>query len=86
MEDPTESTRRRMVADINANAGNRATLEAEHGTVWDTDELGRDFEVIGFLAPFVVVRRKSDGKRAAFSSSTARDSTIASSKTTDDFG
>lgn len=65
MEDPTESTRRRMVADINANAGNRATLEAEHGTVWDTDELGRDFEVIGFLAPFVVVRRKSDGKKGS---------------------
>jgi hypothetical protein len=28
---------------------------------WTTEELGRDFEVIGFLAPFVAVRRRSDG-------------------------
>ena len=28
---------------------------------WTTDELQEDFEVIGFQAPFVVVRRKSDG-------------------------
>ena len=32
-----------------------------HGQVWDTQELERDFEVIGFLAPFVGVRRRSDG-------------------------
>ena len=30
---------------------------------WDTAELQEDFEVLGFLAPFVVVRRKSDGVR-----------------------
>lgn len=29
---------------------------------WDTTELLQDFEVIGFLAPTVFVRRKSDGK------------------------
>lgn len=28
---------------------------------WTTDELREEFEVIGFLAPFVVVRRKNDG-------------------------
>jgi hypothetical protein len=28
---------------------------------WDTAELQRDFNVVGFLAPFVVVTRKSDG-------------------------
>jgi hypothetical protein len=28
---------------------------------WDTDALRRDFEVIGFLAPYVAVRRKADG-------------------------
>jgi hypothetical protein len=28
---------------------------------WSTEDLRRDFEVIGFLAPFVVVKRKSDG-------------------------
>jgi hypothetical protein len=29
--------------------------------VWDTDQLRADFEVTGFAAPFVVVRRKIDG-------------------------
>lgn len=32
---------------------------------WDTAELQRDFDVIGFLAPYVVVRRKSDGQRGS---------------------
>jgi len=31
------------------------------GQTWTTTELQREFEVIGFAAPFVVVRRKSDG-------------------------
>ena len=29
---------------------------------WDTTELTQDFEVIGFAAPYVAVRRKSDGQ------------------------
>ena len=41
----------------------RAEAEAKHGQVWNTHELQRDFEVEGFQAPCVVVRRKSDGKR-----------------------
>lgn len=28
---------------------------------WTTDELREEFEVKGFLAPFVVVTRRSDG-------------------------
>ena len=28
---------------------------------WNTQELQEDFEVIGFQAPFVVVKRKADG-------------------------
>lgn len=30
---------------------------------WDTQQLQEDFEVLGFLAPFVVVKRRSDGKK-----------------------
>jgi hypothetical protein len=30
---------------------------------WDTDELQKDFEVESFLAPYVVVRRKSNGAK-----------------------
>lgn len=32
---------------------------------WDTTELQRDYEVLGFAAPYVVVRRKSDGKKGS---------------------
>jgi len=63
--DATEPYRRRRLAEINAQAGSREALEAQHGQVWDTQELGRDFEVIGFMAPFVAVRRKTDGKKGS---------------------
>jgi hypothetical protein len=36
-----------------------------HGRVWDTAELNEEFAVIGFLAPFVVVRRKADGSKGS---------------------
>jgi hypothetical protein len=61
MSDPTEAIRRERLAEINAVPNSRDALEAEHGRVWDTDQLRQDFEVIGFLAPVVVVRRRSDG-------------------------
>lgn len=32
------------------------------GETWDTEALQRDFEVLGFAAPFISVRRKSDGQ------------------------
>ena len=59
--DITENARRQLVSELNAVPKGRAELEAEHGEVWDTDELRRDFEAKGFLAPFVIVRRRSDG-------------------------
>lgn len=31
------------------------------GQTWTTDEMARDFEPIGFLAPYIVVRRRADG-------------------------
>ena len=65
MTDETESIRRQMLADINAAPSPREYLEAKHGQVWSTDELSHDFEVIGFAAPLVVVRRKSDGLKGS---------------------
>lgn len=32
---------------------------------WNTAELIEDFEVIGFSAPYVVVRRRSDGQKGS---------------------
>lgn len=65
--DPTEATRRAMVADINFNPSPRAALEATYGAdnVWDTDQLSERFEVIGFMAPFAVVRERTTGAAAA---------------------
>lgn len=65
MSDETEAYRRHRLVEINAEPGSRATLEAQHGAVWTTEELSRDFEVTGFLAPFVVVRRKKDGVKGS---------------------
>lgn len=65
MSDVTESYRRQRVTEINSQPGSREALEAEHGQVWDTSELSRDYEVTGFMAPIVVVRRKSDGVKGS---------------------
>jgi hypothetical protein len=65
MSDPTETIRREMLAEINAAPGSREALEAEHGKVWDTQQLGEDFEVLGFAAPLVVVKRKKDGVKGS---------------------
>jgi hypothetical protein len=65
MSDETESIRRELVAEINAQPGSREALENEHGKVWDTQQLGQDFEVLGFAAPLVVVRRKADGVKGS---------------------
>ena len=65
MADPTEDIRREMIAQINAAPGSREALEAEHGEVWDTERLRTEFEVLGFGAPLVVVRRRGDGVRGS---------------------
>ena len=36
---------------------------APTGQTWTTGQLSEDFDVIGFAAPFVVVRRKLDGRK-----------------------
>ena len=63
--DETEDIRRQMLTEINAVPGSREYLEAKHGQVWDTQQLSDDFEVLGFMAPVVVVRRKSDGQKGS---------------------
>ena len=65
MSDPTEPIRREMVAQINAIEGSREYLESKHGEIWDTSELQEQFEVTGFMAPFVGVRRRCDGMKGS---------------------
>jgi len=63
--DTTEATRRELQATINAEQAEREKLEAEYGQVWSTSELSADFTVLGFMAPMVVVERKSDKVRGS---------------------
>ena len=56
-----ETARRLRATELNRNPGSGSQLEARYGRVWSPDELARDFEVIGFAAPYVVVRSRSDG-------------------------
>jgi hypothetical protein len=65
MPDDTEPIRRREQIEINAQAASRADLEARHGQVWDSDQLQQEFQVLGFMAPYCVVLRKSDGVRGS---------------------
>jgi hypothetical protein len=65
MSDPTEPIRRQRLAEINSDPGSREALEAQYVKVWDTQELSLEFEVIGFMAPYVVVRRKIDGVKGS---------------------
>jgi hypothetical protein len=58
--DPTEGIRRMEQKEINAK--NDAEIPEP---TWDTQKLQEDFTVLGFLAPYVVVVRKSDGKKGS---------------------
>lgn len=40
----------------------QADLTNDEGRKWTTQEMTAEFNVLGFMAPFVIVERKSDGK------------------------
>jgi len=65
MTDTMDGIRHQRLIDINAEPGSRTALEAKYGRVWETSELAADFDVLGFLAPYVAVRRKSDGRKGS---------------------
>jgi hypothetical protein len=69
--DATEPIRRNRLAEINCavesldTAIERARLRTQYGQVWDTTQFALEFEVIGFAAPYVVVKRKLDGLKGS---------------------
>jgi hypothetical protein len=63
--DDTEQIRRLQQAQTNADPRTREEIEKDDGPTWNKDELERDFEVLGFMAPLVIVRRKSDGRKGS---------------------
>lgn len=54
------------LVEINKVPGDRADLEAKFGRVWTLTELSEEYEILGFAAPFVIVRSKSDGSKGSF--------------------
>jgi hypothetical protein len=70
-EDDTEVLRRRRLVEINSTVesddvlAERKRLEAQYGQIWDATQLAKDFDVLGFMAPYVVVRRRSDGRKGS---------------------
>ena len=68
MKESLETTiRRNLVNEIDTYPADRKELENAYGkeNVWNTEELTKEFEVIGFLAPFAVVKRKSNGVKGS---------------------
>jgi hypothetical protein len=62
-EDPElEQSRRKRMAEINVQPRTRPELEAKYGRVWDTEQLKAEFEIIAFIAPYLVIRYRSDGR------------------------
>ena len=53
--------RQEMTKQFNENPRTKEELAKEYEGVWDMEELRKEFDVSGFLAPFVSVTRKSDG-------------------------
>lgn len=71
IQDATEDLRRRRLVEISSTVESddviveRQRLEARYGQIWDAAQVAEDFEVLGFMAPYVVVRRRSDGRKGS---------------------
>lgn len=61
----SEAERINRKVESSVESEERSRLEGLYESVWDTKELQRDFVVEGFLAPFCVVKRRSDGVRGS---------------------
>ena len=60
-----EDFRKERIAEINADPGSREALKAEHGDVWSTEEMRKEFTATGFGAPYISVVRNSDNQKGS---------------------
>jgi hypothetical protein len=65
MHDETENARRARQAELNREAAAIEELSQRYGTIWNPEALRQDFKVLGFMAPFVVVRNRHTGKKGS---------------------
>jgi len=63
--DETEMIRRKRLAELNQAAAAREVLEKRHGKVWDSAQVRVEFEIIGFMAPYVVVKVRATGEKGS---------------------
>jgi hypothetical protein len=59
--DALELAQRARIAELAAEDTAREALVARYGAVYSTDEMRAAFEPVGFMAPFMVAKRRSDG-------------------------
>ena len=59
--DMEAAQRARMIELNQIPADGRGAAEALYGEVWNPEDLRRDYEVLAFQAPWVVVKRRADG-------------------------
>ena len=58
MHDPTEDARRALVPEVN-----QTTDDEIQGETWDTERARDEFEFIGFMAPFAIVKHRDTGEK-----------------------
>jgi hypothetical protein len=64
MSEETDVIRKNMIA-AGEPAQDLAAEQATEGPTWDTQAMQAEFEPLGFAAPFIVVRRRSDGVKGS---------------------
>ena len=64
MIDETETIRRARVAELADT--HRAQLEEAYGQVYTLEELQKEYDIIGFAAPLVVVINKITAEKGSF--------------------
>lgn len=65
MEDGYESKLRQALVEAGHPQQALAAEQQAGERTWTIEQLAEEFDVLGFAAPFVVVSRKSDGKRGS---------------------
>jgi len=78
--DETEEIRRQVMAQYEPET-ERSALEAKYGQIWTTAISSAEFEVLGFLAPFVAVKRRIDGTKGSLQFQGFPPSTLPSKRT-----
>lgn len=63
--DPTEVIRKEIETVLDTNTTMVVAVAEANGGAMTTAEMTALYDVLGFLSPFVVVRRKSDGKKGS---------------------